>query len=288
MNIASNTAQLYRVTYEAYSKFANDINRCGNLMEVGDICKRHLKYLLNFRLMRMTIEQGDKFLFFELHNNQLNYEINNQSEIHEYETDLAYKGIPICTEIIPEKLVRNKIDLNKLTNPVLWGWCFDKYDNKVIVSLLADQEKCFSAGDIEILKLVVDCIQAKFNEIYLKRELAIRNQNLSEAYNTIKAKNAEIHDIIENQQQIIEERTSEIVSKNEKLLHISVLNAHNVREPLTRIQGIVQLFEYFDDESCRSELIPKLEKSVTEMDDVLKEVVEMATKELVELKASRI
>ncbi len=287
MNIASNTAQLYRVTYEAYSKFANDINRCGNLMEVGDICKRHLKYLLNFRLIRMTIEQGDKHLFFELYNNQLNYEIGDQAEMHEYESDLSYKGIPICTDMVPAKLVRDKIDLNRHSNPMLWGWCFDKYDNKVIVSLLADDEKIFSAGDIEILKLVVDCIQAKFNEIYLKKELAIRNQNLSEAYETIKAKNAEIHDIIENQQQIIEERTSEIITKNEKLLHISVLNAHNVREPLTRIQGIVQLFEHFDDDSCRSELIPKLEESVTEMDNVLKEVVEMATKELGELKANR-
>ncbi|MEO2064383.1 MAG: histidine kinase [Christiangramia sp.] len=288
MSITRNAAQLYRITYEAYSKFANDINRCANLSEVGDVCQRHLKYLLNFRLIRMTIEQDDKYLVFELFNNNLDYGIRNGSEVLPYEKELCAKGIPIYTEDIPEKLVRKRIDLNVLSQPVLWGWSFDKYERKVLVSILSDQEMNFSAGDIEILKLVVDCIQAKFNEIYLKRQIAIRNQNLQEAYETIKSKNAEIEHIVENQQRIIEERTSEIAQKNEKLLHVSVLNAHNVREPLSRIQGIIQLFEYFDDDACRTELVPKLEQSVTEMDNVLKEVVEMASNELIELKASRI
>ncbi|PTX42431.1 hypothetical protein C8P64_2860 [Christiangramia gaetbulicola] len=287
-NLSQNTPQLYRITYEAYSKFANEVNRCSDLAEVAEVCKTHLKYLLNFHIIRMTIFQGDKLFTFELFGNSIWYDLKGETELFPYEDELFKRGIPLITNEIPDKLVRDKVGLNALYDPVLWGWCFDKNERKVLVSLLADQNKAFSVGDVDILKLMVDCIQAKFSEIYLKRQLAIQNQNLSDAYLTIKEKNEEIQRIVLNQKETIKARTSEIVLKNEKLLHISALNAHNVREPLSRIQGIIELFEFMDDETCRKELVPKLISSAREMDEVLKEVVEMASKELTELKAAEL
>ncbi len=287
-NITQNTSQLYRITYEAYSKFANDVNRCANLEEVAEVCKTHLKYLINFRIIRMTIFQNDKFFFFELFGNEIWSDLKENSEIFSYEKKLLENGVPIITNEIPDKLIKDKIDINSLYDPVLWGWCFDKYERKVLVSLLADQEKSFSVGDVEILKLMVDCIQAKFSEIFLKRQLAIQNRNLSDAYNTIKSQNNEIKRIVENQKETIKKRTEAIAQKNEKLLHISALNAHNIREPLSRIQGIIQLFEFVDNKTCREDLIPKLESTVEEMDEVLKEVVEMASKDLMDLKAEKL
>lgn len=287
-NLSQNSPQLYRITYEAYSKFANEVNRCSNLEEVAEVCKTHLKYLLNFHIIRMTIFQSGKLFTFELYGNKIWFDLKGESRLFPYEDELFKKGIPLITNEIPDKLVKDKVDLNDLYDPVLWGWCFDKSERKVLVSLLADQTKAFSVGDVDILKLMVDCIQAKFSEIYLKRQLAIQNQNLSEAYDTIKEKNEEIQRIVLNQKETIKARTSEIALKNEKLLHISVLNAHNVREPLSRIQGIIELFDFMDDETCRKELVPKLISSAREMDVVLKEVVEMASRELIELKAAEL
>ena len=287
-NLSQNTPQLYRITYEAYSKFANEVNRCLDLEEVAEVCKTHLKYLLNFHIIRMTLFQGDKLFTFELYGNKIWFDLKGETELFPYEEKLFKNAIPLLTNKIPDKLVKNKIDINDLYDPVLWGWCFDKTERKVLVSLLSDQNKAFSVGDVDILKLMVDCIQAKFSEIYLKRQLAIQNKNLSEAYNTIKEKNEEIQRIVLNQKETIKARTSEIALKNEKLLHISALNAHNVREPLSRIQGIIELFEFMDDETCRKELVPKLISSAREMDEVLKEVVEMASKELIELKAAEL
>lgn len=284
-DISQNTSQLYRITYEAYSKFANDVNRCVDLEEVAEVCKTHLKYLLNFRILRMTIYQGSKLFFFEQFSNKIWFDLREESQLFPYEKELLEKGIPLITNEIPEKLIQNKVPLDSLYNPVLWGWCFDKNERKVVVSLLADQEKKFSTGDVEILKLIVDCIQAKFSEIYLKRKLFLQNRQLSKAYETIKIKNLEIENIVENQKQTIEERTHEILEKNKKLLHILALNSHSIREPLSRIEGIIQLFEFMDDNECRTELIPRLETTVEEMDDILKEVVDMATKELMKLKA---
>jgi len=149
-----------------------------------------------------------------------------------------------------------------------------------------DENKPFDIGGIEIemLTLISDNFQEKFQEIYLKQELDHNNQLLFQ----VKNQNAKINKIVENQKQVIEERTKEVVEKNEKLLHISALNAHNVREPLSRIQGIVQLFEVFDDATCRKELVPKLIQSSEEMDQVLQEVIQMATTELTQLKAKEL
>ncbi|MCM8568235.1 histidine kinase [Gramella jeungdoensis] len=288
MSITNNQSQLFRMTYEAYSKFANGINRCLTLKEVSEVCITHLKYLLNFKLIRMVMEENNKFVFFELSGSNIQYDFKNESSLYAYENDLLKNGIPVYTSKIPSKLWENKPDLEQLVEPKLWAWNFDKYDRKVIVSLLADEEKPFSSGDIEILKLAVDCIQAKFNEIYLKRQLAIQNRNLSEAYHTIKLKNQEIQNIVENQKKTIKDGVREISEKNKKLLHISVLNSHNVREPLSRIQGIIQLFDVLDDETCKKELIPKLKSSAEEMDNVLQEVIEMASRELSKLKAEKI
>lgn len=287
-DISNNSSQLYRITYEAYSKFANGINRCSNLEEIANVCKTNLKYLINFRILRMCIIREKDNFIAEQFAGTISYDFESEADLFTYEQDLIETGIPLLTGNIPDKLLKGKIDRSELFDPVLWGWAFEKTDSKVVVSLLADQEMTFSVGDIDILKLVVDCIQSKFNEIYLKKQLAIQNKNLSEAYETIKLKNDEIETIVKNQQQTINLRTQSIAEKNEKLLHISALNAHNIREPLSRIQGIVQLVELVDDETFKNELIPKLESTVEEMDEVLQEVVEMASKELVALKAEEI
>ena len=287
-DISSNTSQLYRITYEAYSKFANGINRCSNLEEIANVCRTNLKYLINFRILRMCIiREKDNFIVEQFSGN-IWYDFESETEIFPYERDLKETGIPLLSGSIPEKLLKNKIERSDLFDPVLWGWAFDKTDSKVIVSLLADQHMTFSVGDIDILKLVVDCIQSKFNEIYLKKQLAIQNKNLTEAYETIKLKNEQIETIVKNQQQTINKRTESIAEKNKKLLHISALNAHNVREPLSRIQGIVQLAELVGTETFKSEMMPKLESTVNELDEVLHEVVEMATKEIVALKAEEL
>jgi len=287
-SITNNTSQLYRITYEAYSKFANNISRCTSLKEVGEISRTHLKYLLNFHIIRLSIQEADKYLFFSLSGNQVEYDLKEQTQLLAHEKDLLDTEIPVLTTNIPHDWIDGYELSSQLLEPSLWGWLFKKNDRKITVTLISDKNKPFNTGDVEILKLVVDCFEAKFHEIYLSRLLDVKNKSLTKALKTIKEKNDQIQKIVENQQEIIEDRTKEIVAKNKKLLNISALNAHNVREPLSRIQGLIQLFDIFDDEQIRNEVIPKLEKSAEEMDQVLQEVINMATNALSDLKAEKI
>ncbi|MFD1095431.1 histidine kinase [Salegentibacter chungangensis] len=281
-------SRLYRIAYEAYSKFATNISRCSSLEEVGIVSKRHLKYLLNFHIIRVAMEQDERFLFFSLKKNESWYDFKNKTELFPFEKELYERDIPIKTSDIPPAFIEGTMEQKDLKNPVLWAWSLKKNNRKVIVSLLSDDQKPFASGDIDILKLTADAFEAKFQELFLKKQLDRKNRSLSKALDTIQLQNEKIQKIVDNQKQIIEERTQEILSQNEKLLRISALNSHNVREPLSRIQGIIQLFDVLDDKTCREELIPKLKISADEMDKVLQEVILMASKELAELKAKKL
>ncbi len=284
-SIQNNVSQLYRITYEAYSKFANGINRCTSFPEIGLVVEKHLKYILNFHVIKLLIEKDNNLFEYSLCGNDIWFKQKNLEDLSEEELNLAKTGIPIRTSNIPKDIADGRLDISKLQNPQLWAWLFNKDDHKMIISLVADENRIFTSRDIDILKLAADCFDAKFKELNLKRELAKKNRILEGALTTIQEQNAEIHKINKNQKKIIRKRTEEIVKKNEKLLKISVLNAHNVKEPLSRIQGIVELFDLMDDESCREELLPRLKSSVNEMDEIVRKVIDMASKELIELNA---
>ncbi|WBL24607.1 histidine kinase [Zunongwangia sp. HGR-M22] len=286
-SIQNNASQLYRITYEAYSKFANAINRCSTLEEVGKIAEKHLKYILNFHLFRITIEQQNELLEYSLCKNEILVNNKSLADLHSLDKELLRTGIPVRTTNIPEDFIDQRLDVATLKNPLLWSWLFDKGDHRILISLIGDDTRPFATRDIEILKLAADSFDAKFKEITLKKELAKKNSILEEALHTIKVQNNEINEINKNQKEIIKKRTNEITLKNKKLLKISVLNAHNVKEPLSRIQGIIELFDIMDDESCRKELLPMLKISAEEMDKVVKKVIEMASKELIQLNANK-
>ncbi|WP_034924132.1 hypothetical protein [Gillisia sp. CAL575] len=283
-DISKNSSQLYRITYEAYSKFANKISRCSTLAEVGEVSKTHLKYLINFHIIRITIQQQEKLLFFSLTKDAVDFDFQEKAELLEHEKELYSTEIPMHSTNIPEEWIARNIDYNTLIEPELWAWLFNNNGRKVTVTLIADKNKTFTIADLDILKLAIDCFEAKFHEIYLARLLDNKNKSLTEALKVIKTQHEEIQDIVRNQKEIIKDRTSEIFEKNKRLLHISALNAHNIREPLSRIQGLVGLFPHFSDLEIRTELIPKIESSAAEMDLVLQEVILMATQDLEHLK----
>jgi len=152
----------------------------------------------------------------------------------------------------------------------LWGWNFVNDDRQVIVSVLSGSRKRFSQKDINFLKLVADNLETKLLELCLIKELDEKNHIISQ--------------INEDQKEIITERTSEIAVKNKTLLEISVLNAHSVREPLSRILGLVSLLDAESEEDLYKEIIPMIKNSSNDLDKALQNVIDHTTKDLLELK----
>lgn len=155
------------------------------------------------------------------------------------------------------------------------GWHFQYNDLNVCTSILADDSKRFVSGDIEMLHLLVDAVTTKFKELQFKNELEHKNKNLKEALFSLR-KNIEINRILDNKKAIIAARTKEIRGKNKKLLEISKMNAHNVREPLSRILGLVEIADHLSPEELQDDVLGFLKESAQDLDHTLKEIIEMS------------
>jgi two-component system sensor histidine kinase/response regulator len=92
------------------------------------------------------------------------------------------------------------------------------------------------------------------------------NQELANINEAIQNKNENLNTLVEDRAQVIAEQ-------NKKLMHHAFVSAHQVRSPLARILGLVNLMKHETafSEPAR-ELYNHLEVSANELDDILREV----------------
>ena len=272
MNLA---AAKYRITYEAFSKFSGGLNQVESLEALSKVVSKHLKYLFNFKIFRILLIDKERVKSYTFAKGQtwtssaiLNFEqtiLENQTP---FRKPIKINELPDYLEHIP------------LNNGQLWGWHLQYSNYEVCVSLVSDDLAKFSYSDVEILHLLVDTLTSKYRQICLNEEINQKNERLQEAVAQIEIKNKEIEKINSNQQSIIDSRTRELRLKNKKLLELSMLNAHNLREPLCRVLGLLELAEFYSNEELRTEILPMLIESSIDLDTIFKKVVLKSEEEI--------
>lgn len=263
--------QIFRITYEAFSKFSNTLNRCRTFEEIGECFTVNLKYLFNYHIFRASYNRNNIYVHLESVTGKTIVGVGKTAGYLEYEKILSEKNIPQkWTDLQPLNLTGSFTSI-KDELPELWGWNFINDERQIIVSVLSGSKRRFSQKDITFLRLVADNLETKLLELSLIKELDEKNQIISQ--------------INEDQKGVIRERTSEIAIKNKTLLEISVLNAHSVREPLSRILGLVNLLDDDQSEDLLRQVIPLIKTSSNDLDAALQNVIDRATKDLSELKA---
>jgi len=118
-----------------------------------------------------------------------------------------------------------------------------------------------------------DAVNLK-TQMTLKKELQKINEELRTSEEELRASQEELTLINENLNGLVQERTLTIIDQNKKLVHHAFINAHKVRSPLARIQGLVNLLGYEGNQLNENakEIQRLLEESSTELDDILREV----------------
>lgn len=118
-------------------------------------------------------------------------------------------------------------------------------------------------------------------QVQLKAELQEKNEALTTSEEELRASQEELlasqeelTQINENLNNLVKERTLTIIDQNKKFVQHAFLNAHKVRSPLARIQGLVNLMNYKSHELSEEaqEIQRLLKESSTELDDILREV----------------
>ncbi len=268
------SAAKYRITYEAFSKLSGSLSKVESLEELGTVANRHLKYLFNFKMLRIVMflrNEGPVSLTFIKSKSPL---IAYNDELIAFEKQILESKIPISRKLEKTDLPQNLLDLTTNWNkPKLWSWHSKSSEQEVCFSLVSDNSGIFDHSDMEILNLLIENISSRYFQIYLSNQLQTKNLRLKDAIAEIESKNKEIERINNNQQNIISRRTEELRFKNKKLLELSEIHAHNLREPLTRILGLLEIADLYSDEDLRKTIIPKLKGAALDLDQIFKDVV---------------
>jgi signal transduction histidine kinase len=98
------------------------------------------------------------------------------------------------------------------------------------------------------------------------------NENNKSARKTLQALNLEINKLNENLEGKVQERTEEIRMQNQKLVEYAFFTAHEVRGPLARILGLVELVKVKELNHEREEIISRLQVSANELDEIIRQV----------------
>lgn len=119
------------------------------------------------------------------------------------------------------------------------------------------------------LKLKYDSINNELiskNQELIDKSILMENKNkeLTESENQMNEINAHL-------EQIVEERTNNVKSKNQYLVKYAFANAHHVRGPLARILGLIQLSK-MESKIDYPFLFENIERQAEEIDEVLKTI----------------
>ena len=82
--------------------------------------------------------------------------------------------------------------------------------------------------------------------------------------------NIEINKMNENLEQKVKERTEEIALQNQKLVEYAFFTAHEVRGPLARILGLVELARIKELSDDREEILERLQEAAQELDEIIR------------------
>ncbi len=117
----------------------------------------------------------------------------------------------------------------------------------------------------------------------LKTKVTERTAVIEKQKEELEQKHTVITQLVDEQEHTIEQRTSELAESNvklanvnNKLVHLIQYNAHNLREPLTRISGGMLIKEYMTDEEFFHDVWPHLQKAVNDLDVRLRDVIKIA------------
>jgi signal transduction histidine kinase len=84
--------------------------------------------------------------------------------------------------------------------------------------------------------------------------------------------NQEINKLNENLEVRVQERTEEIRQQNQMLVEYAFFTAHEVRGPLARILGLVDLVKVKELNHEREEIISRLQIAANELDEIIRTV----------------
>ena len=105
-----------------------------------------------------------------------------------------------------------------------------------------------------------------------RKKLEIQNEELLIANQKLIDLNEQIHLLNEALEKRVIDRTQELTERNKILSDYAFMNAHLLRSPVSRIIGLINLFNITDDQNEKKIVGESLSKSAAELDEVVRSI----------------
>ncbi len=105
-----------------------------------------------------------------------------------------------------------------------------------------------------------------------KEELQAQAEELIESNQTILSLNEKLHSDIEIKKEELYKTNQELVKHNHELLQFSFTVSHNLRGPVARMLGLMNLISMTDQAKEKEEMLDLLKQATTELDIILKDL----------------
>lgn len=253
----------YKILFDAMANFSISAYKVDRFEELADIMARQLKYLFNFQNFKYFHIDNGFFQSVHLDQDKCYLTEGNVTDFEEDEMETFQTNIPFLRQWTEGQ-----------ENCEKRGWKFLVGDDSyTMITLTSMDPKLFTTRYIPILRLVNEVVSSKIRNIKLLSLLNTKNTELAKATQELQIQNKKIESLIKEQEKIINTRTRDLTNSNRKLTSLIQFNAHQIREPLTRILSLIEIKNDMDDKEFISDFLPMIEISVTDLDNSIQEII---------------
>ena len=160
-----------------------------------------------------------------------------------------------------------------------------KKQYEICLLLSEAYEHCGESGDALVYYKKFHAIKEGIDNVYYTQAenqrvreintlLEEQTKLIEEQKLKIEASHRSIQALNENLEGLVQERTLQLLERNEQLKYYAFMNAHEVRGPLSTILGLLQIASEFTTAGEKAELIQMIEESALKLDGTIRNMHE--------------
>lgn len=263
----------YRVIYDNLSRLSVELNKANNLTDIQLVLQNNLKYLFSYSVCRITYYQQNNFACYTITNETPAVITGTHQLLWDVEKLLFYEGLPLRLNANEHSAILQKIPCKSAIDK-LWGWKLNYSDDAgILLTIMADDERPFLRKHIQLVKMICEMLFTKMRLIILLQAVQKNEAASPAASRQLGESQVAISELRNTPEKIIDKRAQQLTKLNKHLIDIIQFNSHNIREPLTRIMGLMQLKPLVSDDEFSTSCWPMMLSSVQDLDNRLREVI---------------
>lgn len=264
----------YRILQNSISRFSIYLNKADTLNDICNCLLRNTKYLYNYSYCRFHYFHQGKHVCYTINRHEAKIEQGDIFFLSEAERKVYDSSIPFYQKMETDYALSADGSMSEV-----WIWKFPYNDDAgMIVTIHSTGEFRFLKEQIPFVKIAGEMLYTKTRMVLLVNDLNQQQQALQQSYKKLEESNALVSTLLSQQERTIDDRTQALTRLNTKLVDLIQFNSHHIREPLTRVMGLMSLYELMSPADFFEEYWPLLEESVKDMDKTIRQVISKTEK----------